>query len=502
MKEDAARRLALVRAIETEDVAELLLTRDDRLYATGVALAELGQEGDRRDARRRDDLFLERRSALAFDRLASRFPAVVQVERRSRWPGWADWVVPLVAFMLGIASNIIDGRRLSIIAFPMLGMLLWNLAVYVLLTGKALSRVAPARRRRSQPRASTRLIERIAGPMRAAASAQQPLSSALGRYLEDWLSWSLPLTNSRAARLFHLSAAALAAGVLAGMYWRALGTEYRAGWESTLLGPQAVHSLVHLMLWPASLLTGITLPDLPRVEALRWGAGSSGENAGPWLHLYAATAILFIIGPRLVLAGWNALRALRLKARFPVPGGEDFYVRRLVRSLRGDAPVVRVIPYSFNPPERTQRQLERLLADVLGEKTRMMMEPSIAYGAEDEWLDRLDLRTDDADHLLVLFNLSATPEAENHGALAAGIRRRIVEARSGAGLTVLLDESAMRQRLGSDGTARLESRRAAWEAMLRQQHTAPLSLDLDAEPATLARPLEAALLHAHAGAAA
>jgi hypothetical protein len=284
------------------------------------------------------------------------------------------------------------------------------------------------------------------------------------------------------------------------MYWRALGTEYRAGWESTLLGPMAVHGLVHLMLWPASLLTGIALPDLARVEALRWGAGSPGENAGPWLHLYAATALLFIIGPRLLLAAWNVARAARLKAHFPTPGADDFYIRRLLRSLRGDATVVRIVPYSFHPPERSVRQLEQLFGDVLGAKTQVVVDPPIAYGGEDDWLARLDFADGDPDHLLVLFNLSATPEAENQGALVTGLRRRIAEAKSGAALTVLLDETAMRQRLGGDGSARLDSRRAAWEAMLRQQHTAPLSLDLDAELSSLARPLEAALLHAHSGA--
>jgi hypothetical protein len=101
-----------------------------------------------------------------------------------------------------------------------------------------------------------------------------------------------------------------------------------------------------------------------------------------------------------------------------------------VRSLRGDAPVVRVIPYSFHPPERTQLQLRRLLADVLGEKTRVTVEPPIAYGAEDEWLARLDLGSSgDADHLLVLFNLSATPRRRirarsSPGFAAALLRRR------------------------------------------------------------------------------
>jgi hypothetical protein len=283
------------------------------------------------------------------------------------------------------------------------------------------------------------------------------------------------------------------------MYARALGTEYRAGWESTLLGGQAVHALVHFMLWPASLLTGVPLPDLPRVEALRWGAGSPGENAGPWLHLYAATAFLFIIGPRLLLAGLSAAAAARLKRRFPVPREDDFYVRRLLRNVRGAAAVVRVIPYSFHPPEHTRRQLERLLAEVLGENTKVVTEPAIAYGTEDEWLGRLNLSDGDADHLVLLFNLSATPEAENQGALVSGLRRRMVEARSGANLTVLLDESGMRERLGDGAEPRVESRRAAWEAMLRQHHAAPVSLNLHAEPATLARPLETALLHTPAG---
>jgi hypothetical protein len=315
MKEDGARRLALVRAIETEDTAETLLTRDDRAYATGVALSELGLQEGGRAARQRDDAFLERRSALAFERLAMRYPAIAQIERRTRWPGWLDWLLPLAALLLGAASNAIDGRRLSIIAFPMLGMLLWNLAVYGLLGLKALHRLRSAA---SGPRPSrlTGLIERIARPARAVSSAQQPLGTALGRFLRDWTSWSAPLTNNRLARVLHLSAAAIAAGLLLGMYWRALGTEYRAGWESTLLGPQTVHGLIQLMLWPASLLTGIALPDLARVEALRWSAASPGENAGPWLHLYAATAFLFIIGPRLLLTGWHAARAARLVQRF------------------------------------------------------------------------------------------------------------------------------------------------------------------------------------------
>jgi hypothetical protein len=497
MKEDVARRLALVRAVEMADPTEALLTRDDRLYATGAALAEVdaGVEGGK--PKRREDQFLERRSSLAYDRLAARYPAVIQADRRARWPTWLNWLLPLAALVLGVASNAVDGRRLSIIAFPMLGMILWNLVIYLLLVLNGVRRLGPAGSdTRLHP--LTGLVEQVAGPARAAASAHQPLAGALTRFVRDWMAWSAPLTNGRAARVLHLSAAAIAIGLLIGMYLRALGTEYRAGWESTLLGPEAVHALVHFMLWPASLVTGVQLPDVAQVQALRWRPGFNGENAGPWLHLYAASALLFIIVPRLVLAGWNALRVARLRSHFPIPGKEDFYVRRLIRSVGGGASVVRVVPYSFHPPAPAQRQLERVLADVLGEKTRIALDSPIAYGAEDEWLDCLDLMTSDADHLIVLFNLSATPEAENHGALVAGIRRRIAEAKSGAGLAVLLDESGMRQRLGEGADGRIETRRASWETMLRQYHAAALSLNLDADAASLARSVETALLHSHA----
>jgi hypothetical protein len=41
--------------------------------------------------------------------------------------------LPLAALLLGLASNAIDGNRLNILAFPLLAMLAWNLAVYALL---------------------------------------------------------------------------------------------------------------------------------------------------------------------------------------------------------------------------------------------------------------------------------------------------------------------------------------------------------------------------------
>lgn len=491
MNEADARRLLLVRAVETEDAAEALLTRDDRRHATEAARAQLAGAGA--GGRAAAESFLARRAAFALERLEPRYPAVGTALRRARWPGWIGWLLPLAALLLGLATNEIDsGKRLNLIAFPLLGMLAWNAAVYALLLAGALRRLL-RRGGAARPNPAARLLERWAGPAERAPGAQPALAAALARFARDWVRQSSRLTYARASRTLHVAAAALAAGVLLGMYARALGIEYRAGWESTFIDTGALHRLLGLALGPASALTGIALPGPDQLAALRWSAGP-GENAARWIHLHAVTACLFIIGPRLALAAWHALAALRLGRRFPVPGREDFYIRRLLRSAEGQGSLVRILPYAFHPPQAHARKLERLLADLLGDKARIAIEPPVAYGEEDEWLAAAaSAPQDEADQWIAWFNLASTPEAENHGAFAAGLAARS----GGAGLALLLDESAYRARLAGQSGAegRLAARRSAWTAMLGQAGLAPLSLDLEAdEPAALARALEAALL--------
>jgi hypothetical protein len=501
LNEDDARRLLLVRAVESEDASEAVLTREDRRQATEAALASAPprQADGTRTSRSDDHAFLAYRSAFAYDRLAPRYPAVGQACRAAHWPRWLSWALPLFALILGIATNEIESsKRLNIIAFPLAGMLIWNLAIYALLAAGALRRLA--RRGKGPVRANpvAGLFARSMRPGGRIASAQPPLGAALARFGRDWLRISAPLTYSRASRTLHLAAAALAAGVLLGMYLRALGVEYRAGWESTFIGADTLHRLLGIVLGPASALSGIALPDAAQLQALRWSESARGENAAPWIHLYAVTAGLFIIGPRLLLGAWHIVRAAALRRRFPVPGTEDFYIRRLLRSARGIGSVVRVVPYSFHPPEASLRLLRRALCDLLGEKTRIALDPPISYGEEDAWLAAPD-GDGEADHLILLFNLSATPEAENQGTLAAGIRQRL--AKGGGGLAVLLDQSAYRQRLAgqSGAESRISVRRAAWESMLAGRGVTPLSVDLDEmDSPALSRALEGALLQAPA----
>lgn len=485
MNESDARKLLLVRAIELNDPGETVLTREDRLWATRAARAEGTEEAG----------FLARRAALAENRLAARHQAVARAWRNARWPGWLSWLLPLAAFIGGVAANeFAAGQRINIIAFPLLGMLAWNLAVYAVLVAGALAALSG---RPAHPPALIRaILARLARPLRQPPAGQggqdgQILARGLGRFYADWLQLSAPLANQRLRRDLHLAAACLAAGTLAGMYVRALGYEYLAGWESTFIDEHALHRLLGLVLGPASILTGIALPGPEHLAALRWSPAQRGENAGHWIHLYAASAAIFIIVPRLLLACWAALSAGHMRRTLLRPDPADPYLRRLLRAAQGKGSLVLVLPYSYHLSDAARAGLNHLLDASLGEGTQVEYEAPIAYGDEDEYLAApASAGQRPPDHLLVLFSLAATPEDENQGALIQGLLDQ-----GRAPLLAVLDESAWRARLaGQAGAAeRMAQRRAAWERLLGGHGAHGIALDLEAAVPAAAQLLEAAL---------
>lgn len=463
LPEAAAREVLLVRAIEGEDPEGAILTEEDRRYASSAAMAEV-RLGDQVEARR-VGTFLSRRADLALTRLMARHPPLKRVCTMARWPGWLNWAVPAGALVLGLSSNVLDGPRLNILAFPLLAMLTWNLLVYLWL---ALTSLTPGRDQRP-------LIAKLQGwaePHASRLAAQPTLERGVARFSRDWAKAAGPLTQSRASRTLHLGAALFAVGVLAGMLVRARYTaDYTAGWAGTWAGAEReIAWLLGVILGPASWLTGIALPTAERLRELRGGA----ENAGNWLILWATTAALFVVIPRLTLAAVSGMRAMVQKNRLVVPGEEDFYVRSLLRNALDRPGTVRVIPYALQLLEASQDRLQRLLIQAMGERTRVRIDPSVPYGEEDRWLERERAGLTEADQVVLLFGLRSTPEAENHGAFAKGVRDQLID--RGAGLTLLLDDSGFRGRFGE---RREVERRDAWTAVLASTGMEPVTVSLD-----------------------
>ena len=137
MTEDEARRIELVRAVELEDRDAALLTREDREQADAYARAAAESHGGRRFERR----FLAERAAFASARLTTRHSGLADLLKRSRWPGWLGVAVPLAALFAGVIANELgNGRRMNLLAVPLLGTIAWNLLVHVWIALSALMR--------------------------------------------------------------------------------------------------------------------------------------------------------------------------------------------------------------------------------------------------------------------------------------------------------------------------------------------------------------------------
>ena len=133
----------------------------------------------------------------------------------------------------------------------------------------------------------------------------------------------------------------------------------------------------------------------------------------------------------------------RSALRFPIDLQQPYFRNLADHVGAGPGPVtLRVLPYSFTLDESRDRGLSEIAASMFGAQTRVMLRPSLPYGEDPKsLLQDLHPETGDATVTAVLFNLAATPEQENHGALLAAIARQLP-----GGVTVLADESSMTER--------------------------------------------------------
>jgi hypothetical protein len=375
--------------------------------------------------------------------------------------------------MAGFAADVLGSeRRINLLAFPLLGLLLWNLAVYgLLLLGPALARGESAAGLASTAiRASGWLLRRrMAG---SAAEEMRWLTRSLGRFAAAWRVHATPLLAARMRRLLHLGALGFALGLVAGMYLRGLAFEYRASWESTFLDPPQVTRLLGFVLGPAAhALDALRAEPEPAVSALlteaRLAELRAPDGDGPaatWIHLWALTAGAGIALPRLVLALREGRQVRRLVAALGPPL-EDPYYLRLCAPDRGAGVRVDVWLYSHHLPPASRDALLELLHELFGNRARIDVGEPLAYGAEppsgSDGSPAPQAR-------VVVFNLAQSPEEEVHGVFLEGLRAAAAQCPQPPALLVLLDEGPYRARLGeSGGRDRIGQRRRAWDRVGR-----------------------------------
>jgi hypothetical protein len=476
MREDTLRAVLMVKAIEETDRAGTLLPPGDRAQATREAIRALGSAGGEAVAMA-DDASLARALGARAERLLTplvqRFPIVDEALGRTRAPRWVLVALLALAFASGIGLSAMDGsKRINILALPFLGLVAWNLVVYVALAvawvraRTAAPAPAPARR---GGRALARLLERRVEPLlRATRRVHAVLGEALGRYASSWMSLGTAYSAQHARRWLHGAAAAVALGLIVGLYLRGTVLRYEAGWESTFLGPPAVRAVLGVVFGPVAGWSGVELPQtLAAVERLRWTATGGGGSAAPWIHLIALSLLCYVVVPRLLLAGAATLSLVRLGHAASLPQELRPYAADVLRGsgvLRSTG-VVSVTPYAYEPSVDALARLERWLRSAVGGEAQIERRTSLRYGEEEMATTAFALGAHRAADLhVLLLNLAATPEVENHGVVIAAARDAAHQARPPAAVRIVVDESPYAARLAGDASLapRLEERRRLW----------------------------------------
>ena len=443
--EAAARRVLLLQALESGAPDNPLWTDDDARWATRVARETVPSEAG---AMR----FLDDRAQHALQRLLPRDAGLRRLLARRGWRWWWLPAALLLGCIIGVSIDIFGGgQHINLLAPTVWAVVGWNLLVYA-------SLLLP--RPRSLP---AWLARRLSGGGSGV--------SARVKFQQTWAQHAAPLLLSRAALLLHALAAAVALGLIAGLYLRGLVLDYRAGWQSTFVDADQLHLFLSTALAPAIAATGIGLPDAAGLQALRVGPeGGATASAAPWIHLFAATLALFVVLPRSLLMLWSALRAGWLARRLKLPLQEPYF-QRLLFEHRGQAARVQLLTHGAAPSPHAQACVRGLLEQaLLGAGLQINSAAPVPYGAE-EGAAQMAMEPGTTLRVLLL-ELSATPEEDSHGALVRALR--------GPGrppLLLLIDESTFKQRFAAL-PARIAERRQSWQQWAAAQGIPLVSADL------------------------
>ena len=431
MDEHSALDVIAVRAVEIRDGARALWTDADRAWASRAAAEVVGERADAAT-------FIARRARLALERLGERSKTLPRTVRALRWRPWVGWTIAAAAFVVGAALDQIGGaQRINLLAPPVFALLVWNLAVYAVLAVGFLVRYGDAGSPGPLRGLLMRVAARVGRQLRKGRGDDDVIGGSIAALTADWARVAAPLYAARAARILHVAAAVLALGVIAGLYVRGLAFEYRATWESTFLDPAQVRALLAAALAPGAYLTGIPVPGEAQVAAIR---APAGENAATWLHLIAASVFMVVVMPRLALAAYAGLVERYRAKRLPLPLTEP-YCRRLLRGFQGGPVRVLAVPYSYALPPAAIAGLEAIVERAFGGGATLIVAAPVTYGEDDH-----------ATHpapgaegpVIAVFNLTATPERDVHGAFVAAEHATLGPAQP---LLAIVDESAFRTAL-------------------------------------------------------
>lgn len=324
LDESGARQLVLVRAIEDVDTQGRLLSAVERDQLEREALAASPQT----PAGAIDfGHYLRERALRVLAAVGNRNPRLAALHEGEPWRAWLMAGLPVAACVLGAAIDRIDNpQQVNMLSPPLLGVLAWNLLMYLFL---AVSLVLPRTWLQRTPLAPLQRWMAGAGARRTGRLR----SDVLARFHEHWARAAGPQQLWWWKQLLHLAAAGWALGLAFSIVLGGVVREYRVGWESTLLDVHQVHAFLSALFAPVVALLpfeAFTVADLQRM-AFRSGAAVGVDEARRWIWMYVALLGLLVVAPRLLLAAWAAWRRGRLGRSVAFDLRDPYFVQVLGR---------------------------------------------------------------------------------------------------------------------------------------------------------------------------
>ena len=385
-------------------------------------------------------------------------------------------ILVIMAAVAGLLSNELGpDKRINILSFPLIGIILWSILVYI----RELTLIL---RRRKPGGLTMRWLELISTTRggvgaggkqspREPGTAESLIRSAELRFRKEWIQLTAPASFCRVKSFLHLTAFILAASAIGGMYINGLANEYHAVWESTFITESSqLRPLLQTVLGPAVSLSGNLFPGTEELDAIHWSradnGGASGENATRWIHWYALTIGLYVLIPRMFLALVWQIRAFHHTRHLPLRSLAPRYFERILATATGPSHPVHIVPYAFEPGEEGKRALTKCLESHFGQSVSITWNSMVPFGEEEDF----SLQSDEGEwDLLPLFNFSSTPEKESHLAFFHTLSGQTPNPVRFA----LLDPTAFDRKSATFPGAekRREERLSAWEKLFKTEST-------------------------------
>lgn len=473
MKTEDIRKILALQAIEQADEKGDILAEADYREAGKTAGAPL----PKKVTTTVENAFLSTRADLLLIRVTSRFPETTEwamhLSARHRL-GIFALVLMIAAAVLGFLTNELGPeKRINILSFPLLGIILWSAVIYLreiilllkkqdqLFTGDSLAWIVDL------------LQPSVPGNPTGDKADARALAGAQLLFEKRWKKLLVPVTGARIKAILHTTAMVLALAAIGGMYVKGLANEYRAVWESTFFSESAqLRPFLSFVLGPAVSLTGDSIPSTETLDLIHWEAGgekTAGENAARWIHWYAITIGLFVIIPRGLLAAFWRLRAARLARTLPFREVSSGYFDHLLAVSTGNSLTVSVVPYPVSPEEPVRRRIQRTLESHFEKPVDVNWLAAVVFGEEEETVAGLKGET------IPLFDFSSTPEKETQLALY----QTLLSDAPNPVRFALLETTAFDRKTENmiDGEERREARMTAWKNLFEAENVELIAVE-------------------------